>query len=535
MKRKFDKEVFKELGRRLHEEEQAEKPGEVVEPWTPSLGPTQQKIFDCDAKWILVSGERGTGKTYGIIHKILRHCWEERNALALIVVGVRSQATQGGAWDKLLLEVAPEWKAGMGLEVTEERRDEQQYRYVFVRNRHGGWSKITLVSLPWPTQVRDRIKGFEPSLVFVDELVTLGGPAYFNAIAQQIGRRPGIEGPQQYIAATNPDGPRHWVYKHFIEGPYKETHDESGEVLSPEGDWDSRYQYFPLGIEENRHNLPSGYYQQIIEATKNDPIEYRRMVLGEWVDRPDGDALFSGTFHAEEHLIKGKKGKHLCPLPRFPVVMGYDLGQVCNAITFAQPVLTQSSGLVWLVFDELVLTNKKIPYELLVRSLMRKMKMWEGMVRSHLRWYHVSDDSAFNQFRPGSNGGSYDHLQIQLYSKRYYEEYGLEEPIRMVPSPKFQGSKDARVAITTQLLREGRLKVSEKCEKHTAMFLNLKSEQNKEGAYDPGAAMRPRRSVHLHPFDSMSYIFLEAELGPGRFVPGRQDKKAEIVSKDFLQ
>ena len=456
----------------------------------------------------------------------------------LIVVGIRSQATQGGAWDKLQLQVAPEWREGMGLEVTDERRDEQQYRYVHVKNMHGGWSKITLVSFPWDNQVAGRIRGFEPSMVFVDELTTIGGPVFYDAISQQLGRRPGIVGPQQYIAATNPDGPRHWVYKRFIEGPYREAINEDGQVISPEGEWDERYSFYRLSIQENKHNLPRGYYQQIIEATKDDPIEYRRMVLGEWLDRPDGEALFAGVFDPEAHVITGRKRgnqrmQQVCPMPQFPVVVGYDLGQTSNAITFAQPILSKHSGVVWLVFDEIVVTNKKLPYDVLVRALLKKMQGWERICNQHLKWYHVSDDSAFNQFRPGE--GSYDHLQVTKESEKYYQEFELEGPIHMVPAPKFNGSREARVRITMQAMREGRFRISQKCDTHINMLMSLKSEKSARDKYDPAAAMKPKRSVHLHPFDSMSYIFLEAELGRGKFMPDKVRSKVEFVEKDPLQ
>lgn len=534
MPRKINNEIFEDLGDLLNEEQ--EEVSEVLEPevvFHPSLSPTQTEIFNCNAGAILVSGERGTGKTYGILHKILRHCWEEQNALALIIVGVRSQATQGGAWDKLLLQVAPEWHDGMGLEVTDPKLDQQQYMYVHVRNKHDGWSKIVLASFPWENQVAGRIKGFEPSLVFVDELTDIGGPVYFDAVSQQVGRRPGIKGPQQYIAATNPDGPRHWVHKRFIAGPWEEKTDEEGKILSPEGEWDPEYAYFQLGIEENKHNLPKGYYRKIIEATRNDPIDYRRMVLGEWVDRPEGDALFADVFVPEEHVLKARGKRQVCPLPAFPVVVGYDLGQTSNAITFMQPILTKDRGVIWLVFDEIVSTNKKVPYDVLVRSLLRKMQMWERICRQSLRWYHVSDDSAFNQYRPGE--GSYDHLQVAKLSKKFYKEYHLSDYIRMVPAPKFQGSKEARVQVTRQVLREGRLKVSEKCTKHVDMFMSLQSEKSKKGVYDPTAASKPKRSVHLHPFDSLSYVLLESELGNGKFLPTRRGSSTEFITKDNLQ
>jgi PBSX family phage terminase large subunit len=445
----------------------------------------------------------------------------------VFIVGVRSQATQGGIWDKLLLEVLPAWKEGLGLKYTEEKRDEMQYRYVFVENMHGGWSKVVLVSLPWPEQVAGRIRGFEPSMVVEDEMTTLAGPVYFDAVIQQLGRRPGIRGPQQFIGTTNPDGPSHWVYKRFWEDPYQEAYDEDGGILSPKGEWDPRYSVYTLNVEENKANLPPGYYEQILEATRNDPVEYRRMVLGEWVDRPTGDAIFGNHFE-EHHIVKPKKGKHVIPSPKFPVVVGYDLGQSSNAMIFAQPIVVKDKGLVWLVFDEIVHNNKKIPYDILTKALLRKMQMWDKLMGKHMSWHHISDDSAFNQFRAGE--GSYDHLQIKRFSEKFGPDFH-QKPIVMQAAPKFAGSKEARVRLTQQLLTEDRLLVSDRCEKVKQMFYNLQSEKVKQGSYDPTAAFKPKRSVHLHPFDALSYIFLEADLGRPKFVPLLSNRKVEIITQ----
>ena len=67
-----------------------------TEPWLPSLTITQRKIFDDPAKYILAYGERGSGKTYSLGgHKLVRHCYENFNALALIIVGVRVAGDYG--------------------------------------------------------------------------------------------------------------------------------------------------------------------------------------------------------------------------------------------------------------------------------------------------------------------------------------------------------------------------------------------------------------------------------------------------------
>jgi len=117
---KLDKDLLAErLGQAVNQEKKEDTP-----PWTPSLTPTQQEMFDSSALYILAYGERGTGKTYILGgHKLVRHLWENFNALAVLIVGIRSQATMGGVWHKLQTEIMPLWEEGIGMNVSGERQD----------------------------------------------------------------------------------------------------------------------------------------------------------------------------------------------------------------------------------------------------------------------------------------------------------------------------------------------------------------------------------------------------------------------------
>jgi len=83
--------------------------------WRPRLTPTQQRLMDCTTRNILAWSEKFSGKTYACLMKLVRHCYDNKNALAVIVVKEKSMATKGGAWDKLQTEILPEWKKGLGL------------------------------------------------------------------------------------------------------------------------------------------------------------------------------------------------------------------------------------------------------------------------------------------------------------------------------------------------------------------------------------------------------------------------------------
>ena len=467
--------------------------------WIPSLSPTQRKIFDDPAKYILAYGERGSGKTFCLGgHKIVRHLYENFNALALIIVGVRSQATLGGVWHKLQVEILPDWVEGIGLNHTSERQDTQKNLYMDIENRFGGWSRVVLISIPYGAFIKDRIKGFEPSIIFVDELTNLDTEDYFNAVVQQLGRRQGIHGPQQYLAACNPDGPSHWVYKRFFEEPFNNKH----------GIWNNDYSKYHVPISENVKNLPHGYYDRIMEAVKTDPIEEARMVRGEWIDRPAGDAIFGPYFSKQLHVV-GDSKEGILPNTDYPIICGWDPGSVNNAVIFMQ-CLVGSDKMVWTVFDEFVTINKKLPYTTLIPLVMRKMSYWNRKMDHKFRFIHISDNSAFNQFR--AKTGSYDVRDIEEISRDKADTFNLD-PIRMKAAPKFSGSVESRVRLTIAHLQSDQIMISAQCTKIIKMFQNLISEKPGKH-YDPNIAFKPKRSVYIHPFDAMSYPIIHYNSTP---------------------
>ena len=490
--KKIDTEaILSRLGE-IQDEEKKDTP-----PWLPSLSKTQREIFDDPSRYILAYGERGTGKTYVLGgHKLVRHSYENFNALSLCIVGVKSQATMGGVWHKLQTEVLPLWAEGLGIHITEERRDEQKNLYIDVENRYGGYSRIVVISVPYGAFIRDRIKGFEPSYVFIDELTNLDTDDYFNAVVQQIGRRPGIRGPQQYTAACNPDGPSHWVYKRFFELPYRD------------GEWNDDYSVYHLKIEENKENLPKGYYDNVMEAVSDDPVEEARMIRGEWIDRPQGDAIFRPYFLENIHM-KGDAKRDILPNPSYPIICGWDPGAVNNAVIFLQ-CLVGSDRTIWVCFDEMIWINEKMPYTAMIPKIMRRMRYWNNRMDTKFTFEHISDNSAFNQFR--ARTGSYDVRDIQQISAAKAESFNMES-IRMKAAPKFSGSVEARVRLMISKLQQEEFVLSHRCGGIKKMFHNLVAEKSKGGKYDPSLPFKPRRSVYIHGFDALTYPLLYYNAG----------------------
>jgi hypothetical protein len=478
------------------------------EGFSPHLEKTQQEIFDSNARFVLAYGEKGSGKTIACLHKVVRHCYENQNALAIILVRVRSMATKGGAWEKLVNFVLPEWKDGLGLQVSEVKLDTQHNEYMWIENSYGGWSMVVLVSAPHATQLRERIRGYEPSIAFVDELTSCDDVEYLQAIAAQVGRRLWVEGYQQYIAACNPEGPSHWVYQVWFEEAYNE---ETGE-------WDADYAKFHVKIEENKRNLRVGYVEGLEKLYKRDPVEAARMLHGEWIDRPSGDALFKDIWSVQIHVKPSpeKINERILPNPKYPIIIGADPGATHNAFIWMQN-LPIGDRMKWVIFDEIVIIKRRMRYDVLMPAVVRRWATWNKIVGEQLKAVWISDSSAFNQFRPGN--GSFDVLTLER--EAFIECQRLNLPrVKFRQAPKFSGSVQTRVRLTMNMMAGNELVVAAACVKMRKTFELLESEPaNPREPYDPDRGMTPRRSEHLHPFDAFTYPVITGSIQPQLLAP----------------
>lgn len=531
---RIDASAFEELGQWLEPPPLPPPIPEEKKKWRPNLTPAQERLWETVVKNVLAWSEKGSGKTWGVLSKLVRHCYDNNNALAVILVPVKSMANKGGAWDKLINMVLPTWRDGnrdkdgnlvddgMGLHFSDVKFDENHNPMVFIQNRHGGWSRVVLVSAPHADQLRKRIRGYEASFVFVDELTSCDSAIYHTAVAAQIGRVKGIP-LQQYVAACNPEGESHWVYqKWFIQ-----AFDES------KGDWDPEYEQIHFPAEENIVNIQEGYFESLKSVYKDDPIEAARMIDGLWKERVAGDGLFSDVFNQTVHVWPIKADgtpnldEGLMAHPDFPIIMGVDPGAVYNVWSLSQR-LPIDRKMKWAFFDEVATFKQKIRYAQLIPIVMRKLRFWRDLAGKEIPFVCISDDNAFNVFRPGGGENIYDVLAIQRVWEEHRREYRLE-PLKIRACPKFQGSVRARITILQTALGMDEVLVSSRCKHIRAMLEQLRSEPQKEGApFDPNKAMTPLRCDHLHVFDGVTYPMLAEKTQASLLVPVRHNSQTLI-------
>lgn len=490
------------------------------ESWMPALGTTQLKVFNDASPVLLVYGEKGSGKSISLLECDVRHAYENDDALVLVLVTFISAGAEG-VWHDLENFTLPRWRdgnkfpdwlngkphprageymdQGIGLHFEPTKLDPvTKDRHIWVSTANGGWSKILLKSIPHASQVDGRIRGPAPSRVHVEEITLCDGSEYYVLPTMQLKRRRGIKAPMQFTASCNPDGPSHWVHKEIIA----KSEDENG-VKDPQ------YAIYHIPLTDNAAHINPDYAEHLKKVI-SDPYMRRRMIDGEWVDVPSGDAIFKDYFVPEIH-VKGDvlKGIGLIPLKGFPIQVGHDPGPKNYSIHFEQLIPTSDPDrpFVWSIFDELNFVGLYKPYDLVAKIMVRRIQYWinHPQVGFNYVFQHIADEAAFTQ---KNSKGTFDALDMQREAKRF--GYAL----KMTACPKGNDTQPQRVQMLINLLLHEQAYVSARCEKTIDMLRLIPSKKLKDGEYDPYVGMRPQKCPHLHPLDSMTYPMWKNQVRP---------------------
>lgn len=484
--------------------------------WQPDLFDRQFEVFNSHARALLVCGPRLSGKTWSVLHRIIRHLWETPGARIACFAKTLKNAKDGGVWDDLLKIALPEWlDAGIGMEFTTKGADKKpgpktdgQTRtpYFRVRNAHGGESELKLFSLDVDDEVEAKIKSQRFSMIYFSELSAFKDRKVLTIALPQL-RMPHLRKDQQmWISDTNPgeEGDSSWIYQLF----YKErlmTYDEYVKsrnglpVMAPEvhAEFYGNLALIEIKPEENPHLDPDVLNELKAMYAYDDGL-YARYVEGKWV-YGDGDASrhFAGAFNRAVHVVgdctsfNEDDWTYLLPSSNcYEIISGWDPGETFHAAVLIEKIVTQGCLSMFHILDEYVSLKKDLSIETLTEEVVERLKWFEADAGHPLLTTRCwSDNSAIIKY--SALADSYVNLEVFKYSEgRFF----------MQAVPKAKHSIRLRVRLLKKLLVQKRIRVSAHCVNVIAMLERLKR----------GKVDFVVENEDKHVFDAMTYaLFME--------------------------
>lgn len=494
--------------------------------WYPSLTDRQLEIFNSTARALLVAGPRLSSKTWGVLHKIVRHLWETPDARVAMFSRTLKNSKDGGTWTLLHRYILKEWiDAKIGLRYTTKTSEgkpgpkvdgQTRTPYFRIRNSSGGESELMLFSLDYDDDIEDKLKEMQFSMIYFSELDKFRSRKILSVSLPSL-RMPHLSFDQQmWIADTNPseEGESSWIYKvWYLEraqtyGEYCDYNKKKG--LPTLGE--TEFINFQKGLElieirpaENPY-LDPRQLEELKSTYAYDIGLFSRYVEGKWV-YGDGDSSvhFRGFFNKHQHVIGSiespdeSQWEYANPTRNcFSLITGWDLGDTYHAVGILEKTYVNSQA-CFCIMDEVVSLKAQISNEMVTESVMEKIKVFEDMLNRKLDLESAwSDRSSIEKY--SSSGDTFPYLQVYAASG---------ERIFLKGTPKPAGSVRIRVQLVKMLLRAGRLKVSAHCTFAIQMFEKLKK----------GDVDFVVQDENKHIFDAISYALLmemvdELENGP---------------------
>lgn len=494
--------------------------------WLPDLSDKQIQIFNFKANHypcamppaLLASGPRETGKTLGVVHRVIRHLWETNGARAAIIGRTIKNVKDAGVCRDFTEFCLPAWLRS-GISSPEGHRFEyttfdQQGNpgpkvdgatrtwYFRVRNYWGTESEVLLYSLDHDQEVETKLKNTRFSCIYIPELDKFKDRKVFTVSYHQLRMLYLTPDQHLWVADTNPaeEGPDHFAYKIFYQ---KEEQDSSDAALY------QNFEVMELFLDDNPW-LSEQRKATIRALYRHDPDLWNRYVLGKWVRRMETGA-FSDVFLPNTHVVgdcsapKEDDWEILVPGDNcVEMWTGWDMGDVNHAAHIgckdvapapidqktSKPSPTGKEEYRFFVLDELVIIGGQLSIEKFCVEMLELIDYWEEKVKQlygvkRVIWHHWSDQSAW------AYKSAIDSCE-ELIVRR------VSEGRIMLAATGLQtwGSVKKRGQLLRRLLYENRILISAKCFETIEMLKNMVKIE--------------AASKYKHPFDSLTYA-LSAE------------------------
>ena len=493
--------------------------------WIPPLNLKQFEAFNDYHRYLLVDGPRKSSKTWGICHKVIRHCFDIDGAVFAILNKTMKLAKSSGVWSLLTGRMMPMWERECsGFKIVEGPKvsGDTKLSFVKIRNRHGTISELQCHSLEHAAEVEGKFKSSVYSGFWCSEADQYLTEHAFHILCDAMRMSPFVPyDMHQFIMDMNPpdSGENNWFHDMFFKQlakPLEETEDP----IFTQG-----LHRIGFSLDDNPQ-LDPNERRELIARYRKRPTLYSRFIEGRWVqDITDGH--FSESYDEGVHVIGTDSGSEeerevATPTDGCRILLtGWDMGERNHSFHILEKIFTdfmvknERTGrdeiherVSFSILDELVVINKYVSIQNFAEAAVEKIDFWEAWIKKTynrtVKWRHWSDTTAF-QLRATAETTE-AAIVFDASGKR----------VSLDAAPKGRGSQRARVKLFCHLFDEERLHLSAQLKATRIMFANLR-----KGSSD---AEFIREDEHKHPFDSVSYpVIAEA--------PMDMLRSAEVESK----
>lgn len=229
-----------------------------------TLLPQYKPLYTTDARYILITGGRGSAKSFHVSDFGIKATYDANNKALF------TRYTKTSIKDSVMAEL-------------ERRIDDYAINDTFhitqteIINKKTNGEIIVKGIKPSSGNQTAALKSLEGvNILVIDEAEELDDEDMFDKISQSI-RKKGSR--NVIIMIMNPSTKNHWIYRRYFEDtgvdPY--FNGRKGNV-----------EYIFTTYKDNIANLSESYLQDIEETKKRRPEKYRHQFLGEWIDKVSG-------------------------------------------------------------------------------------------------------------------------------------------------------------------------------------------------------------------------------------------------------
>ena len=228
------------------------------------LNPKYKSLYNSDARYHVVTGGRGSGKSFGI-NVFLLHLTYEKGHKILFTRYTMTSAS---------MSIIPEFLEKIDLMGVAEHFEVTKAE---ITNKLTGSSIIFSGVKTSSGDQTAKLKSINAVTTFVvDEAEELTDEEVFDKIDFSV-RAKGVK--NRCIVILNPTTKEHWIYQRFFQN--------RGVPDGHNGDKEN-VNYIHTTYLDNIENLSESFVLGLKDMQKNRPEKFRHQIMGGWLDRAEG-------------------------------------------------------------------------------------------------------------------------------------------------------------------------------------------------------------------------------------------------------